>query len=138
MIIIESKFIPPSQNVCYRNVAGKGRAKTQRYRDWVTAFGYDLNLAMRGQKPIKGPYYIVITIDDATRHRLSDIANREKVLSDALVEHGIVVDDSLAESVTIKWGSAKGGVRVIITEYDPLDDLLERNAIAGHHGTVLS
>lgn len=118
MIIIESKFVPPSSNAAYKNVAGKGRAKTQRYRDWLTAFGYDLNLAMRGQQPVKGPYVMVITIDRRTRHKLSDVENRAKVTSDALVAHGIVEDDRFAESVTVKWGQTEsGGVRVEIEPY---------------------
>ncbi len=120
MMIIESPHTPPSQNMCYRNVVGKGRAKTQRYRDWLVAFGYDLNLFMRGQQPIKGPYTMVVTIDRRTRHKLSDASNRLKVLEDAIVAHGIVQDDRFAELVSIGWGDTeKGGVRVEIEAFDP-------------------
>lgn len=118
MIIIESQHVPPSANAAYRNVAGKGRAKAQRYRDWLVAFGYDLNLSMRGQHPIKGPYTMVVTIDRRTRHKLSDASNRLKVLEDAIVAHGIVQDDRFAERVSIGWGDTdKGGVRVEIEEW---------------------
>ncbi len=116
VVRIASQHVPPSLNAAYANNKGqgRGRTKTQEYRTWATAFGYDLNAAMRHQKPIKGPYTIEITIDRSRRHRLSDIMNREKVVSDALQEHGIIENDNLCERGTVQWGEASGGVEIEI------------------------
>lgn len=144
MIIIESPHIPPSVNQAYRNRTSKdsvkapGRIKTKSYMTWFNAFGWDVRQAMRGKSMIDGPYEIVITLCESTRHPLSDIMNREKCVSDALQELGVIKDDRNCHSGTVKWGSAKGGIRVIITEHDALDDLLERNAVTGHQGLVIS
>lgn len=116
MIVIYSKFIPPSSNAAFRNPVAtdntKRRIKTARYRNWFQAFGYDVNLAMRSQHPIAGPYSIKITIDESTRHGLSDIMNREKCVSDALQELGVIKNDNLCQSGTVQWGEARGGIRV--------------------------
>ena len=107
-IVIHTQHVPPSQNACYRNVRGVGRAKTKRYREWAQAAGWDF----KGKGKITGPYVITITIDRSRRHVLSDIANREKVLSDLLQAHGIIENDRLCESVTIRWGDASNGCLV--------------------------
>jgi Holliday junction resolvase RusA-like endonuclease len=119
VVRIGSQHIPPSANAAYANNrgAGKGRTKTAEYRTWATAFGYDVNAAMRGQEPIKGPYCIEITIDRSKRHRLSDIMNREKVVSDTLQAHGVIENDNLCESGTVKWGEAQGGITIEIWPY---------------------
>lgn len=119
IVRIASQHIPPSANAAYANNkgAGRGRTKTAEYRAWAVAFGYDINAAMRSQKPIKGPYVIEITIDRSRRHRLSDIWNREKALSDTLQEHGIIENDNLCERGIIQWGDAQGGISVEIWPY---------------------
>lgn len=117
VVRIASQHVPPSLNAAYLNNKsgrGKGRIRSAEYRTWATAFGYDLNAAMRSQKPLKGPYTIEITIDRSRRHRLSDIMNREKVISDALQEHGIIENDNLCERGTVQWGEASGGVEIEI------------------------
>ncbi len=116
-VYIWSEHIPPSQNACYRNlnVKGlKGRAKTQRYRDWLVAFGWDVKRAKAHQSPVSGPYAITITICRSKRHHAADIMNREKPLSDALQELGVIDDDQLCERGTVQWGEAQGGVRIEI------------------------
>ena len=114
---IVTEFIPPSQNACYRNlnVPGlKGRAKTQAYKTWLNAFGWDAK-AQVGSKTIQGPYSITIVIDRRSRHRLSDIMNREKPVSDALQSLGIIKDDNLCERGTVCWGDlATKGMRIEI------------------------
>ena len=112
-VVIHTKHIAPSQNGCYRNVPKIGRAKTKRYREWAAAAGWD----MKGKGSVKGPYVLTITIDRAKRHRLSDIMNREKVVSDLLQEHGIIENDNLCERGTVQWGEADGGMVVTVEEY---------------------
>lgn len=119
IVRIASQHVPPSSNSAYANNkgAGRGRIKTQEYRTWATAFGYDLNAAMRHQKPITGPYSIEITIDRSRRHRLSDVMNREKVVSDILQAHGVIENDNLCERGTVQWGDAQGGIAIEIRSF---------------------
>jgi crossover junction endodeoxyribonuclease RusA len=116
---IASPHIPPSANAAYANNkgSGRGRTKTAAYRSWATAFGYDVNAAMRAQEPIKGPYVIEITIDRAKRHKLSDVMNREKVVSDILQAHGVIENDNLCERGVVQWGNAHGGITITVTPY---------------------
>ncbi len=46
--------LPPSVNALYRNVAKRGRVKTERYNTWLQAAGW----ALKEQKPgkVEGPY----------------------------------------------------------------------------------
>lgn len=120
LVRIASPHVPPSQNKSYANNksgSGRGRFRTAEYKTWAQAIGYDINAAMRNQKPIKGPYTIEITIDRSKRHRLSDIMNREKVVSDILQEHGVIEDDNLCERGTVQWGDCQGGVLIEIRPY---------------------
>lgn len=122
MIRISTPHIPPSVNAAYANNKGKGRGRTRtaEYRAWANAVGYDLNAAMRGQEPILGPYTIVITLDRSRRHKLSDIMNREKCVSDILEEHKIIENDRFCESGTVRWGNAEGGMLIEIAAFPSL------------------
>jgi crossover junction endodeoxyribonuclease RusA len=82
---------PPSTNTLYRNVAGKGRVKTAKYKAWIDEAGHLLNL---GHHPaIKGDYVLDIALFQADARR-RDIDNGIKAISDLLVAHGLVEDDS--------------------------------------------
>lgn len=114
-IEIISSHTPPSVNKAYRNLneLGRvGRAKTATYRSWEVAFGYDVNAAMRGKKPIRGPYTMRITLSQASRHKRSDISNRAKVVEDALQAHGVIEDDRFCESLTICWADSPHPLRI--------------------------
>jgi len=118
-IVIKSQFIPISANAAYRNATAadkvKGRIKTKQYGVWKNAFAWDVKIAMRGLQPIEGPYNIVISIDRKTRHKLSDVMNREKVVSDALQQLGVIKNDNLCESGTVRWADLEeGGVEVSV------------------------
>ncbi len=120
VIRIASQHVPPSSNAAYANNKGKGRGRvrTAEYRTWAIAMGYDLNAAMRSQKPITGPYTIEITIDRSRRHKLSDIMNREKVVSDLLQEHKIIENDNLCEEGTVRWGNlSHPGIEIVIRSW---------------------
>lgn len=112
-IIIQTQHIPPSVNACFANVRGKGRVRTERYRQWATAAGWDC----KRKGTIAGAFSVTITIDRQTRHVLSDIDNRCKPVLDLLQDHGIIQDDKYCERATIEWGEAKGGMTVRIEPY---------------------
>lgn len=40
--IIRLAHIPPSTNGLYRNVNGRGRVKTERYKVWLQAVSHDM------------------------------------------------------------------------------------------------
>jgi len=112
-ISIHTRHIPPSTNACYRNVVGKGRARTKRYKDWAAAAGWDMN----GHGQVDGPFTAIIVIDRKARHGLSDIDNRIKPVLDLLQTHGVIVNDRACESVTAQWGEADGGMSIRISPF---------------------
>ena len=104
--------IPPSANALFANSHDGGRHCTVQYEAWKTAAGWEL----LAQKPgrMTGAYEITIEVARPTTRRRMDVANREKAISDLLVKHRVVTDDSLAEAVTMKWGEGFSGVRVTV------------------------
>ena len=112
-VVVQTQHIPPSVNACFANVKGKGRVRTNRYREWAAAAGWDFN----GKGTVPGAFAVTITIDRQTRHVLSDIDNRCKVVLDLLQTHKIIENDRYCESATIRWGEAKGGMTVVVEPY---------------------
>src|SRR5258706_9307466 len=83
---------PPSTNALWSNVAGKGRVKTQSYREWREAAGWDL----RCQRPRSVPGVVAVTILAGLpeQRRKRDADNLIKPLLDLITEHRIIDDDS--------------------------------------------
>ena len=92
--------LPPSLNRLYRAVPGKGVIKSARYRTWIQAAGW----ALKEQKPGKvvGDYCLWLYCERPDKRR-RDLANLEKAVSDLLVSHGIVEDDSLCAELHLYW-----------------------------------
>jgi len=90
---------PVSVNAMYANAAGKGRVKTERYKTWINAAGWNV----RAARPVKvaGPYTLEITLFQSDR-RKRDIDNVVKPISDLLVEHQLVEDDSLCTRLVVQ------------------------------------
>lgn len=104
LITLESSHYPPSTNSLFANVAGKGRVRTKRYKDWSSAAGWDL----KGKGHIPGPFSIGIILSRKQRRSNADIDNRIKGLLDLIVEHQIVEDDRLCERLSIEYGDCEG------------------------------
>ena len=85
--------VPPSTNGLFANVAGKGRIRSERYRSWANAAGWDL----KRQRIAKFECPVYLTIAIGKLSQTSDVSNRVKAIEDLLVEHGIIPGDS------IKW-----------------------------------
>lgn len=95
---------PPSSNALFANsktTGRKGRTLTQSYRDWIKDAGVMLQAQHVGR--IMGTYEISISIPRSEGKRHLDLGNCEKAISDLLVKHGVIEDDSLAEMITIYW-----------------------------------
>ncbi len=89
--------IPPSTNQLYRNVTGKGRVKTSKYKYWLKDTLWTLKAAVPVLVP---PVKLVVTIHGGKGFSTaSDISNRMKAVEDALVSTGRLEDDTV-KSVT--------------------------------------
>ena len=102
---------PPSMNDLWRH-NGKRVYRTPRYMSWINVAGQELEL----QKPgcIRGNYVIVIQLERKDKRR-RDAGNFEKAVSDLLQAHGVIEEDSLADSVTTMWAPSVKGCRVVLT-----------------------
>lgn len=96
--------VPPSVNSLYRNVTGKGRVKTERYRTWINAAGWDV----RAQKPepVAGQVRVAYRVPWPKDNRHRDLGNYEKALSDLLVLHGVIEDDSKIIELLLLYGES--------------------------------
>lgn len=104
--------LPPSVNAMFINVAGRGRAKSALYKQWIEKAGWEL----KSQRPkkIKGRYDFTALVPE---NMPGDIDNRLKSLLDLLVTHQIIPDDRHARSVCISRSvMVDVGARVIVHE----------------------
>lgn len=108
--------MPPSTNGLRKSFMKGGKvmsAKTDQYASWQTAALWEIAAQRPGK--IDGPYSLAIA---AQRHwrskRARDIDNIIKPISDALVKAGVVIDDSLAESVSATWADDLDGKACVI------------------------
>jgi Holliday junction resolvase RusA-like endonuclease len=112
-MLIISLPVPPSSNMAYRNVPGIGRVKTSDHRAWKREAGIIAKLQYRqqGSPAIEKPYRMLIKVNI---NRRGDIMNREKLLTDLLVELGIIPDDCWCDEITIYRSNAIPGCEVVI------------------------
>jgi len=110
---------PPSSNTLFRNGGFKGkRPKTKRYLEWIVEAGW--RLKELHVKPISGPVKIIYELqNDARGNALWDYANREKAVTDLLVEHGIIEADHrlILKSVECRGSDEIEGVSITITQW---------------------
>jgi len=97
--------MPPSVNSMFRNVPGKGRAKTKAYRSWVGEAGWML-IAQRNRhkahKRIDGPVRIEVSAyRPASKRR--DLDNILKALLDLLTHTQTIKDDSQVVEINARW-----------------------------------
>ena len=97
MIVLRLPF-PISVNALYKNKL-KGRAKSERYRTWANAVGWDIKA--QKQTPISGWYSLTVILSENDNRR-RDPDNFVKCVSDALTEHGLIEDDSLCVSLNVQ------------------------------------
>lgn len=84
--------VPLSVNACYRNGTRndkRGRIKTPEAKAWADLAQYTLPAPA---EMIKGP--VQVEYEFVFEHRyMQDVANYEKMLTDALVKRGVIEDD---------------------------------------------
>lgn len=109
-IVLHLPF-PPSVNHAYANGGKKrGRHKTAAYRLWESLAGLRVKDSHRLALP---SYSLAICLRRPDR-RARDLGNYEKCVSDLLVAHGIVRDDSCCERLTLEWSEQEPECVVII------------------------
>ncbi len=105
---------PPTTNNLYANSSGgRGRFPTKSYKAWRERAA----VAIRRQAPvpIKGAVTLNIQLGRPDR-RTRDLSNYIKALEDALVQHGLIEDDSKVQYLTVSWGSTPGA-KVQVVEF---------------------
>lgn len=116
MITLTLPF-PPALNNLYAN-GKRGRYVVERYATWRQVANTEIN-NQRKTWPvtgINGPVEITMTLGKPDR-RKRDIDNLTKAPLDTLVKSQVIEDDSLVESLTIRWGDVTGAV-IEVRPYD--------------------
>jgi len=99
VISLELPF-PPSVNAAYRNVPGRGRAKTAAYVAWLQHAALEVRRQARGR--LEGQYALHLRATRPDR-RARDLGNLEKCVSDLCVSMGLIEDDSLCRRIMMEW-----------------------------------
>lgn len=104
---------PPSVNALYANGGNKrGRHKTPAYKDWEQAAG----LCVKDHHRLGlGSYSISIALRRPDKRR-RDLANVEKAVSDLLVAHGVIKDDSFCERLSMQWDAGLHADCVVLVQ----------------------
>lgn len=100
---------PPTVNAIWRSVKGRN-ILSKAYRGWRELASLEIDLQMKGQERILGPYHLLVEYDRPDR-RPRDVSNYIKAVEDSLVLCGVVADDSDCASLFLKWSDrvpAKG------------------------------
>lgn len=113
-MIMLSLPMPPSTNALYRNVAGRGRVKTERYKTWLRAAGNEvLATPLSRRAPIKGKFTLTVLAGRPDKGQ-RDLDNLLKAVGDLLQAHELIENDCLAESITVAWSSTVEKRRIVV------------------------
>lgn len=107
---------PPSVNSLYDGGKNTNRRFiSDRYKRWQQ----DAGMAILGQRHRnhrhKEPVQVVYTLSPPDK-RKRDVFNYEKAISDLLVKHQIIADDTLIERGVVQWSIHQHGVLVVIED----------------------
>jgi len=100
----------PSTNELFANKPRVGRVKSERYRTWLQAAGWDVNAARL--TPINGPVAVTIALPIGDR---ADIDNRSKAALDLLVQHALIEDDKHVQALTLRRCLAGATRTMVVT-----------------------
>lgn len=101
--------LPPSVNMAWTNVPGKGRVRTPEYRRWHKLAFDELTLQRPGR--ISGRFAIVINVGRIKRR--CDVDNRSKAILDLLASV-VTDDDAMCERMSIGWADDVPAERVVV------------------------
>lgn len=108
--------MPPSVNNLFSTIVIKGKSRriiTREYKAWKAQAAAALapQYAAYGGPAVHRPVHLKIALGMGYR---GDIANREKAITDLLVEHVEMPDDRYIERITIERDQSVEGARVTI------------------------
>jgi crossover junction endodeoxyribonuclease RusA len=91
--------MPPSTNRIWRSGGGKVY-RDAKYMQWIVVAGNMVKAAR--VKQVKPPYAVVYEYGRKDKRR-SDLANREKALSDLLQKMAVITDDCEIVDMHLRW-----------------------------------
>lgn len=104
--------MPPSVNALWRySRQRKAPIISTRYATWKRVWD-SIIMATVPRPKLLGHFAATITLSD--KQRRGDADNRAKAVLDALQRCDIIENDSLADSITVRWGFAPEGCRVML------------------------
>ena len=106
--------LPPSANHLFSNAPGKGRVKTQAYRDWINTAGWEVKAQAPGYVTITGPYRLLIEMSGPY-----DLDNCCKPCGDLLQVMRIVANDKLMTRLVVDRVDGPRGVRIEVEAIEP-------------------
>ena len=106
--------LPPSSNNAYFNNKRGGRTLTKEGEAYRLQAAWELRV--QRAKPFEGRAIVHIDISEKECSVASDVANREKLVTDALVDAGVLKNDSMkfVKGVNTHWDPEITGCRVRI------------------------
>lgn len=117
-LVLTLPYPPTANHLFVNNRRTGGRFASAEYKAWQQYASLLLNTQHPPQ--IKGPVQVQYIYGRPDR-RARDVFNLEKAISDTLVKHKIIEDDSLIQRGIVEWNSNMRDVKIIVT---PLDNLL--------------
>lgn len=99
---------PPSVNSLFDGGhKSPRRFKSKEYCAWIEQAGWVLKAQAHKIKPITGALQVTYRIGKPDNRR-RDLANLEKALSDLLVKHKVIADDSDIARLVMEWAKIDG------------------------------
>ena len=94
---------PPADNLFFN--AARGRSRSERYRAWRSAAGWQARL--QNPRRVRGPVAISITVEEGSR---ADLDNLAKAPIDLLCELNLIEGDhrDVIREVNLRWGAGPG------------------------------
>lgn len=99
--------IPPSVNELFANVPGRGRVKSERYKGWKNAVGWDVKAQLKGRR-VSGPVHLSYRFGEQSTR--ADLGNLEKAATDMLVDLQVIDGDDkkVVRRISLEWCDAPG------------------------------
>jgi Holliday junction resolvase RusA-like endonuclease len=88
----------PSLNALWVRAPGKPRVRSEAYRDWARAAGWDVKRQLVGVPPVDCRFNVLIEVPITRR----DTGNWEKAVMDLCESVGLVTNDGNACEITIR------------------------------------
>ena len=108
-VILDLPFLPPSVNSCfYTDFSHRTRHKSATYRRFLDDFGYFCHGHVVGEVEIEINLYF-------DTKRKNELDNRIKPVLDALVEYGMIDDDSAIMRLAVEKYYCKGKPATVIS-----------------------